>query len=177
MPSNGPESDFLRLFLKHEAALRAYVRMQIPTWDGVDEVIQEASIVMWKKFGQLDDPVHFLIWAKVIARFAALRYRRDKARDRHVFQDDFYDLLAWEEEEDRAVSYDQQMHALRNCLSKIKPDYQELLLAPYANQGRLKKIAEASGRTPNSIYKLLYRLRRKLRQCVEDRLAEALEQF
>ena len=69
------------------------------------------------------------------------------------------------------------MHALRNCLSKIKPDYQELLLAPYANQGRLKKIAEASGRTPNSIYKLLYRLRRKLRQCVEDRLAEALEQF
>ncbi|MFC1762131.1 sigma-70 family RNA polymerase sigma factor [Planctomycetota bacterium] len=164
----------MRLFIKHEAALRAYVRMLVPTWDGIDEVIQEASIVLWQKFGQLDDPANFMVWAKVVLRFQCLRYRRDKARDRHVFKEDFYDLLAQEELEDQAVNYENQLHALRSCLSQIKPDYREMLLAPYAGQGRLKKMAEVSGRTPNSIYKLLCRLRRKLSQCVENRLTETL---
>jgi RNA polymerase sigma-70 factor (ECF subfamily) len=173
LPKDGSESDFLRLFIRHEAALRAYVRLLVPAWDGIDEVIQEASIVLWKKFGQLDDPANFMVWAKVVLRFQCLRYRRDKARDRHVFKENFYDLLAREEQEDLAANYENQLHALRICLSQIKPDYREILLAPYAGQGRLKEMAQAAGRSPNSLYKLLCRLRRKLSQCVEARLAQA----
>lgn len=38
------ESDFLRLFVKNEEALRAFARVLLPTWESLDEVLQEASV-------------------------------------------------------------------------------------------------------------------------------------
>ena len=89
-----PESDFLRLFVKHEAALRSFARVLLPTWESVDEVMQETSVVMWKKLSQLDTAESFLPWVKMIVRFESLRLRRDFARDRHVFGDAVIELLA-----------------------------------------------------------------------------------
>lgn len=43
------EADFLKLFLNHENALRVFARSLLPNWKNVDDVLQEASIVMWEK--------------------------------------------------------------------------------------------------------------------------------
>ena len=48
------EGDFLKLFLKHENALRVFARSLLPSWRNVDDIVQEASIVMWEKLDQLD---------------------------------------------------------------------------------------------------------------------------
>ena len=34
------EVDFMRMFLKHENALRAFARSLLPDWDAVDDVLQ-----------------------------------------------------------------------------------------------------------------------------------------
>ncbi len=78
-PSHLPESDFLRLFVRNEEALRASARALLPTWEAVDEVMQEASVVMWKKLAQLGSADGFLPWAKVIVRFEALRLRTGRS--------------------------------------------------------------------------------------------------
>ena len=167
---------FMRLFIRHEPALRAYARLIVPTWDAVDEVIQEASVVMWRKLDQLDHPDHFLPWAKVIVRFEALRARRDFARDRLVFSEELVAMLADEAaESDEDLDGLAQGHAaLRRCLNKLSSAHQELVLAPYAGAGRVKALAEQSRRTVNSLYKLLGRLRAKLQHCVELELAGAV---
>lgn len=170
-PSNSePSSAFLRLFIQHENALRAYARILLPTWDAVDEAIQESSIIMWKKFEQLDDPANFLKWARVIVRFESLRMRRTKARDRHVFHENCYELLASEEEEE-GIDNERELGALKRCLSRVKPDYQQLLLARYSGTYKLKQLAQLRGQSPNSLYKLLQRLRHKLGHCIESTLA------
>ncbi len=64
-PRHLPESDFLRLFVKHEEALRAFARVLLPTWEAVDEVMQEASVVMWKKLAQLEAADDLLPWANL----------------------------------------------------------------------------------------------------------------
>ena len=71
--SGDENEEFLQAFVSHEDALRSYARSLLPNWVVVDEVIQEASVVMWKKFDQLDSTDGFLPWAKVIVRFEALK--------------------------------------------------------------------------------------------------------
>ncbi len=170
-PSPIPESYFLRLFVKHEQALRAFARVMLPTLESVDEVMQESSVVMWKKLSQLDDADHFLPWAKMIVRFEALRLRRDHARDRHVFGDDVIELLANEAAEVDEDVWEQERDALRGCLAQMAVHHRELVLAPYAGEGRVTRLAEETGRTNNSLYKLLGRLREKLAQCVQNKVA------
>ena len=114
-PSSEPraaDSDgrFLRLFVQHEQALRAYARVMVPTWDAVDEVIQEASVVMWRKLDLLDSPDNFLPWAKVIVRYEALRARRDYARDRLVFSEELLSMLA-----------DEAAETLQRCAARSAP--------------------------------------------------------
>ena len=166
-----PESDFLRLFVKHEAALRAFARVLLPTWESVDEVMQETSVVMWKKLSQLDTAESFLPWAKMIVRFESLRLRRDFARDRHVFGDAVIELLANEAAEVHEDVWEREREALRGCLGRMQAHHRELVLAPYAGDGRVTRLAEESGQTINSLYKLLGRLREKLAQCVQSQLS------
>lgn len=165
------EADFLRLLVKHEAALRAYARVLLPTWEAVDEVMQESSVVMWKKLAQLESADGFLPWAKVILRFEALRLRRDHARDRHVFGDEVAELLANEAAEVDEDLWERERSALRDCLSQMAAHHRELVLAPYAGDARVTQLAQQSGRSVNSLYKLLGRLREKLAQCVQSKVA------
>ena len=48
------QSDFMRLFVRHERDLRAFARGMLPNWPAVDDVLQEASVVMWTKLHQLE---------------------------------------------------------------------------------------------------------------------------
>ena len=168
------EGDFLRLFVKHEPALRAFARVLLPTWESVDEVMQESSVVMWKKLSQLDVAENFLPWAKMIVRFEALRLRRDHARDRHLFGDELIELLANEADEVREDVWERERAALRECLSQLAAHHRELVLAPYAGEGRVTRLAEETDRTINSLYKLLGRLREKLALCVQHKLAKSI---
>lgn len=169
-----PEGDFLRIFMQHENALRAFARALLPTWDAVDEVLQESSVVMWRKLAQLDSADHFLPWAKVIVRFEVLRLRRNFSRDRHVFGDAVIELLAKEAEEVSDDVWERERDALKDCLEKLAEHHRELVLAPYAIQGGVMRVSEATGRTVNSLYKLLGRLREKLVLCVEDKLVKGI---
>lgn len=163
---------FLRLFVQHEQALRAYARVMVPNWDAVDEVIQEASVVMWRKLDLLDSPENFLPWAKVIVRFEALRARRDFARDRLVFSEELLSMLADEAAETEDELLAREKAALERCFKRLSPAHRELLLAPYAGCGRVKELAEQTERSVNSLYKLLGRLRSKLQGCISQDLAK-----
>ncbi len=171
--NDAADERFLRLFVTHEAALRSYARAIVPTWDAVDEVIQEASLVIWRKFDQLETPDGFLPWAKVIVRFEALRARRNYARDRLVFSEELMTMLADVSEEADADELLLEKAALHQCLTKLSTAHQELLLAPYEGAGKIKELAGQSPRSVNSFYKLLGRLRSKLQHCVERELAMA----
>ncbi len=183
MDENDHESErdddgrFLRLFIHHEQTLRIYARTLAPTLDDADDVLQEASMVMLRKFKQLESYDYFLQWAKVIIRFEALHSRRKFARDRLVFSDELLIMLAVDFEAD-ALTEDALMQErvyLRRCLGKLSSSHQELLLAPYAGSGRVKDLAERSRRTSNSLYKLLGRLRAKVQNCIEKEMSRSTQ--
>lgn len=166
------EGDFMRLLMKHEPALRAFSRSLLPDWNLVDEVIQEASLTLWEKFGQLENESGFLPWAKVVVRFKCLSAIRNLGRDRHVFSEGVLELLADEAAEMDVEDHALAMRALRVCLAKFSNPHQELLLAPYSGDGRVRDLAVESGKSANALYKLLGRLREKLSNCVHESIAK-----
>ena len=92
--SQSDESGLMRLFVRHERELRAYARTLLPTWEAVEDTLQEASVVIWKKREQLDDEADFLPWARTIVRFEALKTRRRVARDRLMLSEETIVMLA-----------------------------------------------------------------------------------
>ena len=160
----------MRLFVVHEPVLRAYARTLLPNWEAVDDVLQESSVAMWKKLDQLEDERGFLPWAKVIVRFEALRARRRVARDRLVLSEEAISKLA---DHELNVSHDlleRERDALKRCLAKLSEEHRRLVMMPYLEAGGLTQLAERTRRSANSLYKLLGRLREKLRICVEQEL-------
>jgi len=166
-----PYELFLSRFTECEGRLRAYLWSMLPTWDGVDDVMQNASLVMWRKFDQYDPDTLFVKWATVVCRFEALKYRRTKARDRHVFSDDLLEILGTEEADDHEQLFRREKVALRECLEEVPEKHRQILMAAYAKGAKIKDVAQEAGRTPTSVYKMLNRLRDKLGECIEARLA------
>ena len=89
-----PHETFLRLWMRHEPELRAFVRSCCPKAQEVDDVMQEVSVAALRKFSTLDDHAAFGPWACLIARYELLSARRRFARDRLVLAEDVLELLA-----------------------------------------------------------------------------------
>ncbi|MBI1246626.1 sigma-70 family RNA polymerase sigma factor [bacterium] len=164
---------FLTLFLRHERELAGIARASLPDWNAVDDVLQESSLVMWRKIDQLQSDDEFIPWARMILRFEVLKYRRSCSRDRLLLDDDLISLIAVEASHEPSEQIQEQRTAIRDCLQKFSPEHQKLLLAPYSRDEAVKEIAEAAGKTANSLYKRLGRLRTKLHQCVRLQMRTA----
>ncbi len=161
---------FLRLFTASHAALRAFVRTLVPNRDDTAEIMQEISLVLWRKFEEYQSQEDFRRWAFGVARFEVLAWRRDKARDRLVLSEEAVELLAEQVTED-ASRLESQRYALESCLGKLQEDHRSLLRAAYAPGAKLDRLAKESGRTIQSLYKSLQRIRARLLDCVRRHTA------
>ena len=122
------EELFLKHFSANEAAIRAYVRRLVPTRQDAADVMQGVALVLWRKFGQLDNVDEFRSWAFGIARYEVLAWRRDKARDRLVLSEDVIQAIA-EHPAAGESRLEAQRDALEGCLKKLPTKQRRLLIA------------------------------------------------
>ena len=168
------EPDFLELLVKHEPALRAYARGLVPDWDLVDEALQEASVTMWQKRGQLESVDGFVPWARVVLRYKCLRQLEILRSRRPLLSDEMIQALADRGENRSAEDAIARERALHACLDQFSADHRELLLAPHCSTTTVVELAERRKKSPNALYKLLSRLREQLTECIRLRMtAEA----
>ncbi len=168
-PERKQHNQFLRLYVDNEESLRGYVRSLLPTLDDAREVMQNTAAILWKKFDQLDDPKNFRKWAFGVARFEVLSYRRDKARDRHIFSEELIVQLAGEAEKISEQTID-EIRALKKCLNKLPEKQRALVSEAYSDQIKIIEIAKREGRSSMSVYKVLHRARMALADCMQNTL-------
>lgn len=161
--------DFLRLFLSNEAQLRAFVRSCLYSADETDEVMQEVSLVAWRKFETLKDRTRFGAWSCLIARYEILKFRRSCARDRLIFDEDIISKLGMEAEETISLR-EAQLSSLESCLTKLSKTHQEMVSLAYTSGIIKKKLAIQLGLTEGAFYQKLVRIRMQLRQCMNREL-------
>lgn len=157
-------SEFLKLFLKVQPAVRSYLLSLLRNAVDADDVFQEVSLVLWERFGDYDDRYPFLNWAFGIARNHVARWRRSAPRTR-----------AWlppEVEEKLAVTYAEiedelspRRTALRNCVEKLGAHARELISLRYEKVWSLQQIAQERGISLNAVNKALGKIRKFLSDC------------
>ncbi|MDD5199151.1 MAG: sigma-70 family RNA polymerase sigma factor [Terrimicrobiaceae bacterium] len=168
---NDPHHDqFLRLFAEHGPALRTFARSLLPSHGDASEVMQDVAVVLWQKFGEFDSARDFRKWAFGVVRFEVLTFLRDKARDRHVFDNELVNRLA-DDASAAGTRHEVQREALEGCLQKLPKQQRALVLAAYSKGTRMDELAARRGQTAMSLYKMLHRIRRTLLECVRRAVA------
>jgi len=173
-PSPGPSGSyesFVQIFVRHEPALRSFVRPMVPTVEDMQEVIQQTCLVLWRKVGEFEQGTNFLSWACTIARFEVLKYRRTRARDPHLFSDELLVLLADEGAAESDLR-ERERRALDHCIERLQPRQRELIRRCYAGGTTIKEAAKNLGRSATGLYKALNRIRLLLLECIQRRLAQ-----
>ena len=170
----GPSHDelyerFVPLFVAHEAKLRSFLRTMLPRWDQIDDVMQQTSLVAWRKFGDFDPNTNFMAWVGAIARFEALHVMRDRARERLTFSSDLLDFMADEALQEVDVR-ERERTALTRCIEKLPSREKELLQLAYQPGVRFHEVADQLGRSTQGVYKALQRLRGRLTECAQREL-------
>jgi RNA polymerase sigma-70 factor (ECF subfamily) len=167
---HGASERFTALLVRHQPALMGYILSLVPSWPDAEDLLQQTSVVMWRKFGEFREGSDFLSWGCQIARFHTLNHVRKRTRDRHVFSPDLLETLAEEGALD-VEQLDAERVALRLCLEKLDPRSRNLLGHCYQPDATVRAVAEYLGRTPNSVYKGLNRIREALLRCIRRTLA------
>lgn len=166
---NTRHEEFVSLLVANQPRLHSFLRSLLPTWADVDAVMQETSLVAWRKFDRYEKGTNFMAWVAAIARFEALDYMRQRGRERLMFSDDVVALMADETlAEEKHLKRERE--ALDDCLEKLNAGQRELLLLSYQPGTRFHEVAAKAGRSVQGYYKLLQRLRRLLLECIRQQM-------
>lgn len=160
-----PSSLFVQLLAKHQCALNAFVSSLVPTRADAEDVLQETSLALWKKWADYDVTRDFFRWACGIAHIEVVRHRRKAATDRLWFNEELIGVLSSEMIDD-ADLFDLRRDALDACIKKLPRADQSLLESRYQIGMSVDTVADSLGRTTRTVHRSLARIRRLLYQCI-----------
>jgi RNA polymerase sigma-70 factor, ECF subfamily len=163
---------FLRLFLQNERRLYAYILTLLPHRADADDILQEASLVMWDKFDENNPPGDFAAWGCRIAYFKVLDFLKKSQRSRVCFSQAMLERVAETALEQAAtLQLDERRAALTGCVEKLSPRDRNLLTLRFADGATTQSTAAQAGRSVEAVYKALSKIRQALFECVTRALA------
>ncbi len=166
---------FVQLFAQHQRRVHAYIGSLLPNRTDADDVMQETSLVLWKKWDQFDKNRKFLPWACGVALLEVLKFRRLRGASRCVFNEELVKSLAIEamdQLDSHDDSHDERRLVLRGCLKQLGDSDRQLIEHRYQSAITAKQTAADLGRPASTVYKALVRIREALFQCVQRKIAQ-----
>jgi RNA polymerase sigma-70 factor (ECF subfamily) len=164
------EELFLQLFLSHQRRIFAFLLALVPDWSDAEDLLQETSVVIWRKLDEFEPGTDFAAWALSIARYQVLNYRKKQRRDLVLFSDETLEMLA---DQMATLGRDDEARrdALENCLKKLGPRDSELIQMRYQPRATTQMVAERVGHSIQAVYKALNRIHGQLLRCIRRTLA------
>ncbi|MEC5125621.1 sigma-70 family RNA polymerase sigma factor [Verrucomicrobiales bacterium BCK34] len=162
---------FISLLTKHERVIRASIGAVIRRPEDVDEIMQNVSLVAWRKFETLTDLDGFAKWACVIARYEIMAFQRNKARDRFELNEALIEKITAEAATEIPVT-NRRLQLLDSCLQKLPRERRSLVMTAYEPGLKTMDLAEKLGKSVDGLYQLLRRIRLELKECVDRELAQ-----
>ena len=162
--------EFVGLVVRHERRLRAFIATLLARTDDIDDVVQSASMVAWKKvdsfsYAKATPDDEFIRWLCTIARYEALALRRKSGASSLVFDEALIDRLAAIQIEESSYLEDRHK-ALLGCVQKLRSRDRDMTKQFYEESVSVPELAAAFGVGVNAVYKSLTRIRATLLECV-----------
>ena len=154
--------------------LVAYARSLLGNYAAADDVLQEAMLVVVRKYEQFEEGTSVLAWCRSIVRIEVLRAKQLRQRENTLAErllddaiDAAFDEFQIARRHDEAEKWRQ---ALRHCLERVPERGQNVLRARFAEEMSYQQIGERLGMTIEAVRKALFRLKKQVRSCVESSL-------
>lgn len=164
---------FLRQFLQNERRLFAYILTLLPRRADADDVLQEASLVMWDKYDEQHPPDDFAAWGCRIAYFKVLDFFKRQRGGRVCFSQETLERISETAIAQAGVlELDERREALNRCIERLTATDRDLLTRRFSEGATTQSTAAQVGRSVEAVYKALAKIRRALFDCVTARLAQ-----
>ena len=160
---------FVRMFGAAYHRIYACVLTLLPDPTDADDVLQETSLVLWRKFDEFRPDGDFVKWACGVAYNQARKFRRERARAGLQFSDQLMERIAVARTENWEL-LETRRQVLAKCLEKLSDSDRELVRQCYEQPTTIKQAAEQMGRPVNTVYKALKRIRTALFECIDRTL-------
>ncbi len=177
---NDPEAErdrVLREALEYRAQLTAYARSLLGNHAAADDAVQEAMLVVVKKFDQFQEGTSILAWCRAIVRLEVLRMKQRRQREQTLAErllDDAieaaFDEFQAAQRRDEAESLRQ---ALERCLQRVPERGRRVLKTRFVEELSYQQIGERVGMSLEAVRKALFRLKKQVRSCMETSLGGA----
>ncbi|MBC7354194.1 MAG: sigma-70 family RNA polymerase sigma factor [Thermogutta sp.] len=165
---------FVRLLAGIQRKLFLYVMVLVPDPQEAEEIVQDVSVVLWRRFEDFRPEEDFFRWACGIARNEVLKHRERLTRSARLFSPEFLEQIA-----NHAVhvveTVDERREALRQCLQELQPHHRELLNQRYFQQMSTEQIAQLRGKSVEAVRRMLHRIRMAVLKCIQHKLRTAEE--
>lgn len=160
---------FMRLWTASQPAVSSYIQAVVRDRAIAEDLLQETSIVLFRRFAEYQEDRPFVAWALGIAKFQILGLMRDRARSRVVFDEELLSRFteSWVELSPRLSD---RLLALQDCLDQLAARSMRLVQMRYFDEQSAEQIAQQIGGTGAAVRVAMQRIRQQLRECVERRL-------
>lgn len=167
--SNAEEDYFVRQLAASQRSLRAYIVCLLGPDPAVEDVLQETNADLWEKRADFDLSRPFTPWAVRFAYQRVRDYRKRVARSKLLFDDE---LLSQVHEAAFSSFCDEKIPHLQHCLGRLDQDDKSLIESRYYLRNSVDSISQAMHSTPGAIAARLYRIRARLKTCINRQLAQ-----
>jgi RNA polymerase sigma-70 factor (ECF subfamily) len=168
------QAEFLTLFLQHQADCKAFIGSVVRDRHARDDIFQEVALLLWKKFAEYDPRFSFGAWARGIAAKKIMQ-QWEKVGKLPLPQAPQVIQTLLDAFERTETSASAEIEALEHCLELLPEKSRQLLALRYEESLSLNQIAQRVQSTLDAVHKALSRLRARLQECVDQRLAAAGE--
>jgi RNA polymerase sigma-70 factor (ECF subfamily) len=164
--------EFVRLLAEHERRLAGYVHTLVPGWQDAEDVLQSTKLWLWEQFDSFQIGTDFAAWAIATANNMVRTYRKRCQRQRLCFSSDLLEKLSRHAPAMSSSVWSDRASALVECVNKLSDASRRLLHLSCIEHRKVKDIAVELGQTPSAASVALFRIRRTLFECIEERSQE-----
>lgn len=156
-------------FMLHQRSLLAYVLSMVPNQQDAQDLLQDVFLIVSKKADTWAEGTNFFAWACAIVRYEVLHYVRAGKKRIMPLDDDVLEMLYLYD--NSSSNLDTRIDRLTECLRRLSPRSRELIMMRYHASHLPEAIATELKRSVNSVRVALTRIKRTLRECIEQSIA------
>jgi RNA polymerase sigma-70 factor, ECF subfamily len=161
---------FMTELMCHQRRLYQCIHAMLPRQQDAEDAMQDALVVLWKKFDQFDPATSFYAWASRVAYLEVQNHRRRNSRLVTILDEGVFEQIAVEVGRQSDL-LEARRAAMQRCADRLSPTDRELLNWRYLPGATIKEIAQRLGRPANSVCKSLGRIRQALWDCINEEMA------
>ena len=172
MDQNKRSLEFLKLFVRHQQEIYAFILTLVPNLHDADDLFQDGMVVMWEKFNQFQRGTNFAAWGVQILRYQILDYRRKLTRSKQILLDDSLFEILVDHLPTIQDDLPARIEALRKCQRLLDDRSKRIIKMRYERNIPVEKIASFLKLSRRHIYHTLGRINSVLLRCMRRTLAE-----